>query len=678
MIKKEKGRYVMTISRTTVDKLGIKLYDKPSAVVAEIIANSYDADATEVTVMLPLGKWLAERKDGRVRDLGYKIAVEDNGHGMVPDDINDLYLKVGKDRRTDARQGPTSRKFGRAVMGRKGVGKLAPFGICQRIEILSAGGERTKSGFRTAHFILDYKNINKETDEPYYPEIGGKDGTYLPKTGTVVTLSAFQHRRTPDIGTFSRQLARRFGIRARNWKIKIKDGLSGDEAEVGELGIDLLEETKTDLGDRPIILEDGTILPVTGWVAYSSSPYKDEEMAGVRIYARGKIVSQTRDFGLQAGFYGEHTLRSYLVGEIHADWIDDDKYEDLIRTDRQDILWSDERGEAFKHWGQELLKELARKSSGARKEKTWQVFLEKSNLEEEAKKRFREEEIQKSAMQVGKAFGSIIGRDELEDEEHINNIKEIILSIAPHKVFVEALHKIGESAESPIELISELFSRARVGELASLGQIAEERVSTIDILTKKIDAKSPEPELQGILEKAPWLINPEWTLLSANETLDMVRDRFEEWYKKKNKKEICTSAIEGAKKGKRPDFVLISMASALQILEIKKPEHKFTNEEYERLQLYIDTLGEFLEANPEFKEDFSGGVHATLVCDDLNLDKTRKRAFELLEKEEKLTHRKWNEFLRKTRKVHEAFLKVARHMGGYSAKVKKYGRIIKV
>jgi len=35
----------MTISRTTVDKLGIKMYDKAAAVVAELVANSYDADA---------------------------------------------------------------------------------------------------------------------------------------------------------------------------------------------------------------------------------------------------------------------------------------------------------------------------------------------------------------------------------------------------------------------------------------------------------------------------------------------------------------------------------------------------------------------------------------------------------------------------------------------------------
>ena len=44
-------------------------------------------------------------------------------------------------------------------------------------------------------------------------------------------------------------------------------------------------------------------------------------------------------------------MRSYLVGEVHADWLDDDA-EDLIRTDRQSILWDSERGQASRGWAQ--------------------------------------------------------------------------------------------------------------------------------------------------------------------------------------------------------------------------------------------------------------------------------------------------------------------------------------
>ena len=110
------GQYVMTISRLTVDKLGVKLYDRVSAVIAELVANSYDADATEVTIEAPMGAYLATPKG----DAGYKIIVTDNGIGMEPDVVNPFYLKVGGERRSDPKRGNVSPKFGRRVMGRKG------------------------------------------------------------------------------------------------------------------------------------------------------------------------------------------------------------------------------------------------------------------------------------------------------------------------------------------------------------------------------------------------------------------------------------------------------------------------------------------------------------------------------------------------------------------------------
>ncbi|HEU4683617.1 MAG TPA: hypothetical protein VFS39_03845, partial [Nitrospira sp.] len=58
---KSKKKYVMTISRLTVDKLGVKLYDRVSAVIAEVVANSYDADATEVIITAPMGETLAQK-----------------------------------------------------------------------------------------------------------------------------------------------------------------------------------------------------------------------------------------------------------------------------------------------------------------------------------------------------------------------------------------------------------------------------------------------------------------------------------------------------------------------------------------------------------------------------------------------------------------------------------------
>jgi len=60
---------------------------------------------------------------------------------MTPDELNKFYLRVGAERRNDPERGSLSKKFGRRVMGRKGVGKLAPFGICEKIEVITSGGD---------------------------------------------------------------------------------------------------------------------------------------------------------------------------------------------------------------------------------------------------------------------------------------------------------------------------------------------------------------------------------------------------------------------------------------------------------------------------------------------------------------------------------------------------------
>ena len=397
------NRYAMRISRLTVDKLGVKLHDRVSAVIAELIANSYDADATRVTVSAPMGKYLATRSSGKVRDKGNVITIADNGSGMTPEEMQNFFLVIGSERRTDSMRGPVTHRFNRMAMGRKGIGKLAPFGICREIEIVSSGGHPvthvedgvTRNGYMTSHITLRYDDIIAEHErvgEPYRPQIGKHDGTLLTTRGTCISLSNFNFRKVPAINTLSRQIAQRFGISSNNWKIFLRDNTHAaklEEAErtVGRFDIVTMPNTRVEFkqdenGKHRVIGPDGNeiehiesgfehfrrFFAVHGWVAYSKQPYRDDLMAGVRIYCRGKIAAQTSVFGRRAGFVGEHYVRSHLVGELFADWLDED--EDLIQTDRKDILWSDELCRAFQEWGQrvvvlvgELSKDPMRKST---------------------------------------------------------------------------------------------------------------------------------------------------------------------------------------------------------------------------------------------------------------------------------------------------------------------------
>ena len=72
--------YSMRISRRTVDKLGVKLYDKVSAVIAELIANACDATATSDSPMSTEG-WNGTVRRRRSRAVVPRSALRSGGAG---------------------------------------------------------------------------------------------------------------------------------------------------------------------------------------------------------------------------------------------------------------------------------------------------------------------------------------------------------------------------------------------------------------------------------------------------------------------------------------------------------------------------------------------------------------------------------------------------------------------
>jgi len=689
--------YVMTISRMTVDKLGVKLYDRVSAVIAELVANSYDADATKVTIKAPMGEFLATRSEEKIIDKGYTIEVADNGTGMTPDEVNMYYLRVGAERRKDER-GDKSKKFGRKVMGRKGVGKLAPFGICHQIEILTSGGKIQKgkaangkdaTGYVTAHLILNRDEILQDVDHDYKPKVGALDGTIAKKTGTTITLKVFAYRKVPTLDEFSRALAQRFGVKSGNWHVELIDALKTptDKAyktSVGEFDIVTMENTKIsfcpgkkgeidnlafDTADKPVdglnagFTINGKNYPISGWVAYAKDPYKDDLMAGVRIYCRGKIAAQTSVFNRRAGFTGEHDVRSYLVGELHADWLDDE--EDLIQTDRRDILWSHELGQEFEKWGQAVVRKIGTRSRDPMKKKTWERFREVSKLDKRVQEAFPREDqasLRERAIKVAQMVGQTIRADEVEDAEHVEHFVQLSLMLAPVITLDEKLRAAADSSDSPLSVVTDILRTARVAELASFGRIAEDRIRVIQTVEKlKDDPNTRESAFQTLIDTSPWLIDPQWSPITANQAFSTLRKEFVKFVKQKTGKDLNLEDFSDPVK--RADFVMSNHDNAIQIIEIKKPNHKLTDEEVDRIVKYRDLMDEFLnmDGHEEFKRLFPQ-FRITLVCDTVKLDGTSRQAVEGMKASGQLLHITWKAFLLRTRQMHKSFLDEAERL----------------
>ena len=581
---------------------------------------------------------------------------------MTAQEVNDFYLIVGRNRRVDRSE--RTPRHRRRVMGRKSIGKLAPFGICHEVEVISAGGDQTALGYMVSDLILDLDNILEEkVDEngnvlPYHPQPGPQDGSYSDSAGTKLILRRFDRRRVPSKEDLDRQLAARFGLRQKNWSVRLEDSTRRDSSiELGTLHVEIMLGTRIDVDNRPVRIED-RFLPVSGWVAYAKHSYKDEVMAGVRLYARGKIVAQTRDFEIKTGFTGEFKMRSYLTGEIHAEWLDED--EDFIRTDRQDIIWNSDYGTPLREWGRELLKELAARAEASTSRRNWDVFLEGSQLEERLKAAHpNDRAIRESVLAAAKSLVTRADPDSIGSSDNRNRIVRLAYAMGPHSTLLATLDEVAALTHGATDMILDLFEKARVVEIYSLGQVAQERVGAIEQLQRFIsDPATVEKQLQKLIETAPWLLYHDWTPLSFNQSLASTRANFESWYKANYHLDITTSTMTNSTK--QPDFVLLNHEGRLEIVEIKRPQYALTDEEFDRAFGYLTAVRRFIEETDAVQQLFPE-ARLTIVCDEENLNALR--ANNIL-KDPDISRKNWHSLLESSNRRHEDFLNVVRQMQG--------------
>lgn len=111
-----------TVDAALLRELGERLVGKPHIALAELVKNSYDADATEVTI--------------RFGDDA--ITIIDNGDGMSPLEFKNFWLRIGTTHKQDSTR--TERK--RQVTGSKGVGRLSVQFLGDKVDIVSRSKEQ--------------------------------------------------------------------------------------------------------------------------------------------------------------------------------------------------------------------------------------------------------------------------------------------------------------------------------------------------------------------------------------------------------------------------------------------------------------------------------------------------------------------------------------------------------
>lgn len=341
----------------TIEHLGIKMYSQLPYALAELVANAYDAGASNVNIYL-----YDKEPDNK------KIIISDDGDGMSYEEVRDNFLVIGRKRR-DSDESRTNSK-GRKITGKKGLGKLALFGIGKVITI-----ETTKAGEnQKTVFMLDWDSILNESSGIYCPEEEIVDKDDNGEKGTKITLSKLSRVTDFDLMSTAVSLSKLFNCFDTNFNITISH--NDDEhvvltREMRYAEIDkefewdiknIVSELKTDYKYKTEL--KGTII--------SSKKPMRQDLRGITLYVNGRLANVPGFFGVsEAG----HTF-SYISGWIDADYLDEfDK--DLISTDRQSISWDLPEAEELQKYLQSIIRFLV---------KDWSLKRKKAKEDKNAKK----------------------------------------------------------------------------------------------------------------------------------------------------------------------------------------------------------------------------------------------------------------------------------------------------
>lgn len=307
-------KLTMSFDLHTIEHLGVKMYSQLPNAIAELVANSYDADSPDVHIVLT------------DNEQEKSITVIDRGIGMSFEEINEKFLLIGRNRREQ--ESELSPYKQRKVTGRKGLGKLALFGIGNTIQIT------TKKDGKCIDFTMNWNEIlgSKNNYEPSYSEKQcGKD-----ESGTTVTLKDLKRKTGFNAEALARSIARLFNffddefiadIRLNNNDpIIINKSLRYDEIEA-----QFTWDIPTDIVDNDNYFHDKRIV---GELLSTEKPLKPG-LRGVTLFAHGRMVNAPEFF--EVGGESSH-FYSYLTGWLNVDFVDEQE-EDIISTDRQSLSW---------------------------------------------------------------------------------------------------------------------------------------------------------------------------------------------------------------------------------------------------------------------------------------------------------------------------------------------------
>ena len=569
---KAKRKLKMTVGGRFIDLLGHQMYGGPVQAVAEFVANAWDADSNKVEVSVP--------EDPKAE--GAEISVRDYGEGMSFDELAARYLTIGYERRKERGERTES---GRLVMGRKGIGKLAGFGIAEDIVL------RSVKDHWLVQFTLNYTDLKSRAELEgfeFEPEI---DKPSDEPNGVTVSLRNLKLERGINIESFRKSISRRFALNTEIMKMAV----NGESITKEDLDL----EYKIPSGDGEWIEEDVEGFgKVSCWFGFLNDTIKDPELRGVSVFARDRIAQVTPFFfNLTGGINGQVGLE-YFTGQVKAEGLDASV--DYVSTPRQTVNWQFGSAPLLEKWGQEKIKDLC---------SDWKKRREKENLE-----KFKHDyseffpRINALASQektdLTQALEKIAGLERVGVEEF-----RVIANSMINGVERESVRKVIERINAASdEALPELIEAVKEWDIISSVSIAEVVLGRIEIIKQfraHIDRRLAEKltagqlDMQKFIKEYPWLLGQKYQDLGPSDFEH--EEGVDKWIRERLKEVDREYKIEDQREGIRFDLLCIKSDFLLLILELVRPGLALDYKHVTRLNQYVTRIQAYInEMGPEY------------------------------------------------------------------------------
>lgn len=436
--------YKLDIDPRILELLGPHLYTNIYYILGELIANAYDADASNVYII----------------EENNKIIVEDDGTGMSYENRDiENYLQVAHESRKDKKDDETKLKK-RKKMGRKGVGKLASLSVSENVNIKTIkNGE--KSGFILSRYVPNDQKL-KAIEE--------NDITFekIVKNGTSIEMLNPGYSLPKTLETLKNNLLKIFPLVDSTFKLHLikpgkkelivdesQNSLIGDLAALITLGEEykllnkyfkskyseveksLLEnrsskKIKLQMKNKEGILKDYE-LEIKGWIGVykstrdSKKERKDFSDNFISLYANKKMG----EFNILPQVGKNKLVEVFVVGQLHVDLFEETELPDMALSNRQGYKDDDLRyTEVLDYVRDDLLPAIIYKrkkfSDLNKKEKEDRKWKKQKENEEKLKASmtsFKKQTSKNVAEKIGGMTGNILGQDDIVQllESEIDN-----------------------------------------------------------------------------------------------------------------------------------------------------------------------------------------------------------------------------------------------------------------